>query len=101
VNLKEVIMSSGIENCTVSIPMQPIRKNIYKYMAIKDKFIRVPCKFSEERYELQNNYKITLVPINEEFNKEHMYIADIEALIRENQAFLYIKNKRFNFMESL
>jgi len=101
VNLKEVLSANGIGNCTVSIPMQPIRRNIYKYMRIKDKYIRVPCKFSEERYRLENNYKLTVVPFNEEFNKEHMYIADIETLIREGQAFLYVKNKRFHFMESL
>ena len=44
----------------------------------------VECFVSEERYELKENYKITVIPVDTvPYGKEHFYLMDFVSLIEQ------------------
>ena len=83
-NLKELIEKAGVENCIFLVPMRPVRTyfGLISLTDSSDPEIIVPCKITEERYKLKDNYKITLKSIYDGFGSEHYYVSDLESLIK-------------------
>jgi hypothetical protein len=42
------------------------------------------CTVDESRYNVQDNYKITLKALDPSYGQEHFYISDLESLIENN-----------------
>ena len=94
--LLNTINENGIENVMFVAAMRPLRQigvgpvNI-NYTSSSDELIDVPCMISEDRYKLEDNYKITLKPIYEGVASEHFYISDLCNLIRQGSVSMYVK----------
>ena len=83
-SLKTQILKHGIENCFFSVPMRPLRKLLcFSYKSSSDDPIKVLAKISEEKYRIEDGYKITLKSIYPEFGQEHYYQLDLESLIEK------------------
>lgn len=92
--LKEYIEKHGIENCLFLVPMRPLKSIFFMtYTSSNDDPVLVPAKINEDIYQLENNYKITLESIYDEFGRRHYYISDLEHLIKDNIASLFVQKK--------
>lgn len=90
--LKEKIKKAGINNCMFIVPMLPLRNMIgINYTSSSDDKVDVPCIINEDRYKIEDNYKITLVSIYEGFGKQNFYISDLEGSIESGKIIFYIK----------
>lgn len=70
------------------LPMTPYESimGVLKYKTSGSASNIVPCKISEKRYKLKDNYKITLegiVGYKEIFGHEHYYISDLQNMIND------------------
>ena len=95
-HLKEIILKSGIENCLFMIPMLPLRKLSMFGIAWKssrDEYVKVPAKITQERYPIEEGYKITLKSIYPKFGKDDFYQSDLKSLIEEGYVELFTKVK--------
>ena len=91
---KELIEKYGIENILVIIDIRPTRNMIgISYTLSSDTSVPIPCKFIENRYEIKDNYKFTVQPIDpysESYGKRHFYQSDFDLLVRNKQAYVLI-----------
>ena len=93
-NLKEKIENAGIENCMFLVPMRPVRTyfGLISLTSSSDPEIIVPSKVTEERYKLDDNYKITLKSVYDGFGREHYYISDLESLISSGTIEFFVRS---------
>lgn len=87
----------GVKNLRFFIPMRPLEMmGIIPGIAFKSSGTPeeiVECEIDESRYEVADNYKITLKAIEDPetatklFGKEHYYISDLESLIERDERF--------------
>jgi len=81
--LVKLIKKHGVENLQFKMKSRPIRNVLgLGYTTSSDKEVEVMCQVSEDRYQVNENYKITLAPFNSGFSKEHFYQSDLISLIR-------------------
>lgn len=97
-SLVEIIKKHGIENCIFMLKMHPLEK-YFGIIAIKSsnspEYV-VPCEICEERYKLEDEYKITLKARGEyydAFGKEHFYISDLENLIESGSVEFFVRGE--------
>ncbi len=92
-NLKDRILEVGIENCLFMVPMRPLHSilGIFSYKSSDSEYKLVPCVINEERYKVEDNYKITLECLYPTYGKEHFYLCDLESLIRSNHIGFYVR----------
>lgn len=91
--LIETIKKNGIENCLFLVPMKPVRTvfGLISYTTSSDEDFVVPAEISEERYNVDKNYKITLKSIYKGFGEEHFYIMDLEQLIDQGTVQFFVR----------
>lgn len=78
--------------CLFLFPMRQLRMmEFISYTSSSDDFIIVPCKISEERYKVDDGYKVILKSIYPEFGEVHLYIIDLCNLLNNGSCELYIK----------
>lgn len=87
----ELIRKYGKDNLVFFVPMRPLRTafGLFKYTSSSDDETMVLCKIVEERYKLQDNYKIELNSRDPRFGKESFYITDLNSLINSEVISVY------------
>ena len=87
-SIVDVVREYGVKNVAVVLPMSPLEyAGFIPGFAIKcsdSEQHLVTAFICESRYEVKDNYKITLVANDARFGKEHFYISDLNTIIREN-----------------
>jgi hypothetical protein len=90
--LQKIINENGIENVMFMVPMKPIRTmSFISYTSSQDDDVIVPCKINEDRYKINERYKITLESIYPQFGKEHFYQGDLVYLIEKDIIKVFVK----------
>lgn len=92
-DLTKKILEVGVENCLFLVPMRKLNTifGLLSYTSSSDPEIIVSAKINEDRYKVNDNYKITLKSIYEGFETKHYYISDLKKLIIKNEIEFYIK----------
>lgn len=93
--LKKEIMDAGIENCLFIVNMRPVRTvlGLVSYTSSNDDYVKVPAKITEKRYKIKDGYKIELKSIYPTFGSESFYLSDLEHIISNGYAEMYVKKK--------
>jgi len=93
-NLTETILKNGIDNMYFITEVKPLRTALFiSYTSSSDPDIEMLCSIDEERYQVKDNYKITLKPIYDGFAKEHYYISDLEQMINSGSIKMLVNFK--------
>ena len=99
-SLKSKIEAVGIENVMFLLSMQRVRyiPVIGKmfgmgYKNSSDKPVTVPATVSEDYHQLKDNHKITLVCLYDTFGQEHYYLRDLELMLEEGRAQMFVNAK--------
>lgn len=86
-SIVDIVREFGVKNVVVTVPMLPMRYiNFIPGMAIttsSDDPIIVAGFIEEDRYKVDENYKITLVSNDARCGKQHYYICDLNSMLRE------------------
>jgi hypothetical protein len=91
IDLLEEINSRGIDKIRFFVPMHPLESDPFDfihYKSLNSPEHLVECYISEERYKISENYKITLVAVDEQYGYESYYICDLESLIQSDIVFI-------------
>jgi len=93
--LKDKIKEVGVENCLFIFPFRPIRTvmGLIAYTSSNDEEADLPAVINEERYKIEDGYKITLQCTVPGFGKKHLYQTDLKALIERGIATMYRKEE--------
>ena len=93
-DLTKKILEAGIENCLFIAPVKQLNTFLgFSFTPSADPEIMLPCKISEERYNVRDNYKITLVCTIDGFSKNHFYISDLSHMIDDGTVEFFIKKQ--------
>jgi hypothetical protein len=94
--LQRLVNKKGIENILFMVPMRPIQTIAYiSFKSSNNKEVMVPCKINEERYNVNDGYKITLECIYSKYGKEHFYQSDLVLLIEKGIIEVFYKKSVF------
>lgn len=89
-SIVDVAREFGVKNVVVTIPMRPVHfANFIPGLALavsSDEPIIVAGFINEDRYKVEDNYKITLESNDARCGREHYYICDLNNMIRNNPA---------------
>lgn len=86
-NLQKLIKQEGIENLRFTVPMRRIEGYHFGLFASysSDRDYPTDCVITEDekvtRYKVKDNYKLTLVALDDPKKYEHFYIMDLENMI--------------------
>lgn len=90
--LAEKILEIGPEKCMFIVPMRPIRRIMgIGFTTSGDPEFDIPAKISQDRYKLEDDYKITLVSTLEGFGRTHYYLCDLESHIKRGIVKMYVE----------
>jgi len=93
--LKEKILKAGIDNVLFLIPMRPVRQMLFlSYTSTSDDPVLVPAKIVEDRYKVEDGYKITLKSIYEEFCEDSFYQSDLQSIIESGHAEMFVQMEK-------
>ena len=72
------------------IPMRPIHSfsGFCSFTSSDDPEYLTECYIDEQRYKVEDDYKITLRAVNPLFSWQHFYLCDLERFINNNIAFI-------------
>ena len=88
-SIVDVVREFGVKNVVVTVPMRPLRYvNFIPGFAMtcsSDEHIIVAGFIEEDRYKVEDNYKITLASNDARCGREHYYICDLNAMIRSRE----------------
>jgi len=92
-NIVEKIEEVRIENCMFLVPMRPLDTyfGFISFTSSNDTEVIVPAKIDEDRYKVNENYKITLKSIYPKFGKENFYTSDLESMIESGIIQFFVK----------
>lgn len=84
--LVKTILERGVANVEFTIPVRPMRVClIIAYTTTSDEPEPVRCRIVEDRYKVEENYKIELIPHDyPNHPKESFYVSDFASLMRDN-----------------
>lgn len=91
--IQENIIDKGIENVRLFAQMEQIDFIIPQIgIAITSlsNVTWVECRIDESRYKVADEYKITLVSLDERYSYRHYYQSDFESLVKKG--YIIIKN---------
>jgi len=82
--IQENIIDKGIENVRFFAQMGQISAILPWGMAMvsNNNETWVECKINEDRYKVEDGYKITLKALDPRFTYEHYYQSDFESLVK-------------------
>lgn len=84
-DLTQAILTDGVENVRFECPLNPISVTFDNIaLCNASEHINVLCKISEKRYKVGKNYKITVIPVDENIlvGAKDYYIGDMIGLIQ-------------------
>jgi len=83
--IKENILDKGIENVRFFAQMEQIEAILPWGMAMvsSNNTTWVECKIDEDRYKVEEGYKLTLKSLDPRFTYNHYYQSDFESLVKE------------------
>lgn len=88
-SIVDVVREFGVKNVVVTIPMRPLHYiNFIPGLAMttsSDEPVIVAGFIEEDRYKVEDNYKITLAANDARFGREHYYICDLNSMIRSRE----------------
>lgn len=92
-SLKEKIEKAGIENCLFLVPMQPVQTifGLISFTSSEDEEKIVPAKICENRYKVEEDYKISLRSIDPKYGVQHYYKYDLRQLIDQGSIEFFIR----------
>lgn len=94
--IQENILDKGIDNVRFFAQMNRIRFAFGGLALCEfDNTTWVECKVNEDRYKVEEGYKITLVPLDGRFTSSHYYQTDFESLIRSGCIFVKDSEKDY------
>jgi len=83
-----LVKTYGVKNICFQIPMSKLElAGIIPGIAFKSSDSPMEptlCTISEDRFDVKDHYKITLVAVNPIFGKEHFYQMDLESLLKDH-----------------
>ncbi len=84
-DLRKRIADEGKENIRFIVPMKQtgILTPLGVMISSSDPDVPTICKITEERYKVEDNYKISLTPANFQGYTEHFYQEDLSSLIEK------------------
>lgn len=85
-DLTQAILTDGVENVRFECPLNPIDFVIGGVaLCNASESVRTLCKVTEKRYKVENNYKLTVVPVDENLmvGSNNYYISDMIGLIKD------------------
>lgn len=83
----------GIENIRFIVPMPFIREyNWGITMGDRSNMKMVECKITEERYKLEDSYKIDVVSVNDKRQSDDFYVNDFIRLLERGKV-IYVSNQ--------
>jgi hypothetical protein len=99
-DLLDYIAEKGIENVRFIVPMKQtgIISPLGLMISSNDPDYPTKCKITENRYQLKDNYKISLTPCEYEGYIEHYYISDLIGLIKGK--FIQLVDPELNYEPS-
>lgn len=80
------IIEAGIDTVRFVVPMRPLQLVPILGIAFTssgDEMVKQVCRIDETRYEVENNYKITLRAEDPAYGYESFYLMDLNSLVRE------------------
>jgi hypothetical protein len=82
--LVKTILERGVANVEFTVPIRPLRTcMIIAYTTSNDEPEPVRCRIIEDRYKVDENYKIELIPHDYPAHpKKSFYVSDFESLMR-------------------
>lgn len=88
-DLLKIIEEKGINEAKFIVPMAKLEQfGFLTYTSSTDKKDKVICTINEDRFKVEDNYKITLIAEDKDnYGKKHYYTSDLASLIKEG----YIK----------
>lgn len=85
--LRKVARSAPTGTPVFLMQMRPVEGNaLFSYISSSTPLKWVPCSVHEERYKLEDGYKITLCPTIPGFVQEHFYQMDLALMVRSGSA---------------
>src|SRR5665213_849837 len=87
-DLADRIIAAGVENVRFFIPCSPLH-SLHGFglplgmTSSDDPMIEQECRIDERLYKVKDDYKITLVPLNEGYASVNFYFMDLRSLMRE------------------
>jgi hypothetical protein len=88
-SIVDVVREFGVKNVVVTIPMRPLRYIDFipgfAMMNSSDESVIVAGFIEEDRYKVEDNYKITLAANDARFGRKHYYICDLNCMIRSRE----------------
>lgn len=88
----KILLKEGIGSFLFLAPMRRLRHvfGVFSYTSSSDPEEMVPCRIIESRHKVEDDYKITLEPIYEGFEKRHYYVSDLTSFIRRGSIQLFV-----------
>lgn len=87
-SIVDVVQEYGVKNVVVILPMSPLQYvGFIPGIALKssnDELQLVTAFIEEDRYKVEDDYKITLAANDARYGREHFYICDLNNLIRNS-----------------
>lgn len=98
--MKENVIDKGIDNVRFWTLMHPVNNILgVCFICGNDPEYWVECKVVEDKYKVEDSYKITLQSIDERFSREHYYQSDFESLI--NMGYIILKKSDNDHVERI
>lgn len=90
ISLLDEINRIGKQKIRFFVPMFPVHSIIgfCSYTCFTDPEYLTECFIDEERYKVEEGYKITLKSINHMFGYKHFYQCDLESLINQKKVYI-------------
>jgi hypothetical protein len=90
--IQELLKIHGKENVIVTLQLKPLHGNFFfKYTTSSDPDESIECVCVENRYSLEDNYKIEFQPLKKGYPNKSFYISDFNSLFNRGLIRLTVK----------
>lgn len=104
-NIQKLAEKYGKENLIVKFKMLPLHSamGLFNYTTSSDKAQGVHCKIVEDRYQVEEGYKIGIQSISAGFGGETFYQSDFSQLVQDGRitVFAYVKGVLIDVSEEM
>lgn len=93
-DFKELVEKHGASNLMFMASMRPLKRilGFIAYKSSNDPEVIVPCVIdTTSRYNVNDNYKVTLKSTLDGYGTEHWYISDLTQSIRAGHVQVFVK----------